>query len=84
MIYFLTPQEGGKFIRINRLVDVSINDLIPSFAEQKLECVCVFEDGTVYDGFLPKYSNSYLRGDEDGVEYYQYLLSLDLPEEEIV
>ena len=83
MIYFLTPQEGGKFIKIIRKSKLSISELINNFADQKLKCVCIFEDGTVYDGFLPEFGLSFLREDKDGKEYYNRLLSFDLPEEEI-
>ena len=80
MIYFLTPVEGGEFIKINRKRSIRPKILIKNFIKQKLECVVVFKNGMVYDGFLLKWGYNPLRhktlgGRRGGKQYYKLAIS---------
>ena len=86
MIYFLTPVEGGKFIRIIR-PSIRPKILIKKAIKEKWKCVAVFRNGMVYDGFLLKLGRNPLRhiGNKKwNREYYKYLRGLDLPTEIIM
>lgn len=87
MVYFLCLGEGGKFIRIKRpslRPEVIIKHILANYG-----CIAVFKNGIVYDGILKKLGKNPLRhknsyGRSGGKEYYKYLFTLDLPEEQVL
>jgi len=88
MIYFLTPLEGGRFIRIDRKRSIRPKVLVKKFRRQKLKCIVVFRNGMIYDGFLTKICRTDLRhcvleGKGRGKEYYKQLVEVNMPTEYI-
>ena len=82
MIYFMAPVEGGTFIRIVRKHYISPKKLIKKFIKQKVEAVLVFENGMIYDGFLPRCQMSSLKR-RNGKDYYESIMKEDLSTEYI-
>ena len=86
MIYFLCLREGGNFIMINR-PNIRPKNLIKYFIKKRFECIAVFKNGIIYDGFLfpclTPLRHKLYGGRRMGKQYYKDLSKLNLPEEEI-